>query len=122
MGSYCIDINSGKVLFANTVRQTADSEKLSADQVSEMFNPTESTTETSTQSTIADNTTQKSSSEYYANDTSNKITYIININSGKFHAINGPDTDDILPVNRVETTLSWDDLIKENYEPCGRCF
>ena len=47
-----------------------------------------------------------------------KTVYILNTKSMKFHRI----TCKSLPTaNREETTKSREELIKEGYEPCGRC-
>ena len=51
-----------------------------------------------------------------------EITYVINMDSKKFHEVNGPDTDKILPENRLDSTKTYQELIDDGWEPCGLCF
>ena len=56
--------------------------------------------------------------------TSNSIkkeTYILNRNTKKFHKSTCSGVKDIKAENKEEYTGSRSDLIKEGYEPCGRC-
>ena len=50
-----------------------------------------------------------------------KETYILNRNTQKFHKSTCSGVKDIKAENKEEYTGSRSDLIKEGYEPCGRC-
>ena len=50
-----------------------------------------------------------------------KETYILNRNTKKFHKSTCSGVKDIKAENKEEYTGSRSDLIKEGYEPCGRC-
>ena len=56
------------------------------------------------------------------NDTSEKeITYIINKNSKVFHLPTCDSVNDMNPNNKKDYFGSREELIAENYKPCGRC-
>lgn len=48
-------------------------------------------------------------------------TYIINTNTGKFHDPACSSVEDMKWQNRKEYTGTRDGLIRQGYEPCGRC-
>jgi len=52
---------------------------------------------------------------------SGKVTYVLNTNTMKFHLPDCPSVEDITPSNKEKSSRSRDELIKEGYEPCGRC-
>ena len=55
-------------------------------------------------------------------ETSNsEVQYIINKNSRVFHIPTCGSVDDMKPQNKKEYTGSKEQLISENYKPCGRC-
>lgn len=56
-----------------------------------------------------------------ADSYSSESTYVLNINTGKFHYPDCSSVTDIKEGNREEFTGSRADLISEGYEPCGRC-
>ena len=47
--------------------------------------------------------------------------YILNENSHKFHKPDCSGVKDIKDKNRREYTGSREELIREGYDPCGRC-
>lgn len=50
-----------------------------------------------------------------------KNTYILNTNTKKFHLSSCSSVDSIQKENRESFTGSREELMKEGYEPCGRC-
>lgn len=52
---------------------------------------------------------------------SNMVTYIVNLNSGKFHDPSCPSAADIRAENRLESNQDRDTLIAQGFHPCGRC-
>ncbi len=48
-------------------------------------------------------------------------TYVLNTNTLKFHLPSCSSVDEMSPSNRKETSKSRKELIREGYEPCGRC-
>ena len=131
LASYCLDLETGELLYSNIAEEPTEVRQLTGDEVAKIFEPTEASTETTSQTDYDDTSVQQSSTAAASQDTpfehtpvtaADETTYIINTDSGKFHAINGPDTDTIAPENRLETSKSKEELISDGYEPCGRCF
>ena len=54
-------------------------------------------------------------------ETSEKITYILNKNTHKFHYPSCSSADDIKPKNRKEFTGTREEVIAQGYDPCKRC-
>ena len=54
-------------------------------------------------------------------DSSPNVTYIINMNTGKFHYPDCNSVSQMAEHNKKEYTGSRDDLIRQGYEPCQRC-
>lgn len=50
-----------------------------------------------------------------------KVTYIVNINTGKFHEPSCSSVEAMAEKNKRESTESRDELIAKGYSPCGRC-
>ena len=50
-----------------------------------------------------------------------RITFVLNTNTMRFHALSCPSVADIKPKNKEFSTESRDDLIDLGYIPCGRC-
>ena len=50
-----------------------------------------------------------------------KITYICNTNTMKFHEPGCSSVSQMADKNKKEVTLSRDELIAQGYSPCGRC-
>lgn len=50
-----------------------------------------------------------------------QITYIVNINTGKFHRPDCPSVDQMSEKNKRKYVGDRDDLIADGYEPCKRC-
>ena len=48
-------------------------------------------------------------------------TYILNINTQRFHLIDCPSVQEMKEKNRVEFSGTREELIEEGYVPCGRC-
>ena len=48
-------------------------------------------------------------------------TYVLNTNMKKFHRPQCSSVDQMKEKNRQDTTMSYDEIIKKGYEPCGRC-
>jgi len=49
------------------------------------------------------------------------ITYVLNLNSKKFHIPACSSINRMKPSNREDTSLSRDDIINRGYDPCGIC-
>ncbi len=49
------------------------------------------------------------------------VTYVLNINTKKFHLPGCSSVRDIKDKNRQDSTLTRDELIAKGYSPCGRC-
>ena len=60
-------------------------------------------------------------SESDSDSGSDEETYIINKNTYKFHKPDCSSIEDIKPQNKKEYTGDRDELIKQGYDPCGRC-
>ena len=54
-------------------------------------------------------------------DSSPNVTYIINMNTGKFHYPDCNSVSQMAEHNKKEYTGLRDDLIRQGYEPCQRC-
>ena len=50
-----------------------------------------------------------------------ETTYILNVNTGKFHRPDCSSVDDMSARNKREYTGTRDELIDQGYEPCSRC-
>ena len=50
-----------------------------------------------------------------------EITYVLNINSKKFHLPTCSGANNMKAENREESTLSREELIDQGYTPCGTC-
>ena len=50
-----------------------------------------------------------------------QVTYILNMNSRKFHYPDCHSVDQMAKHNKREVTDTRDDLIAQGYEPCGNC-
>ncbi len=48
-------------------------------------------------------------------------TYILNLNTKKFHDPSCPSVDEIHPGNKAEFTGTREELLAAGYDPCGRC-
>lgn len=54
-------------------------------------------------------------------EASSQITYIINVNSGKFHTPDCHSVDRMKESNKMEYTGTREELISQNYSPCQNC-
>ena len=52
---------------------------------------------------------------------SEKVTYVLNKNTHKFHVPSCPSAADIKPKNRKEFTGTREDVVAQGYDPCKRC-
>ena len=52
---------------------------------------------------------------------STEASYILNINTKKFHYPNCSSVDQMSDKNKQEVTSSRDEIIDQGYSPCGRC-
>lgn len=50
-----------------------------------------------------------------------KITYIVNMNTGKFHCEDCPSVEQMSEHNKREYVGDRDELISNGYKPCKRC-
>ena len=50
-----------------------------------------------------------------------KVTYVLNKNTHKFHVPSCPSAADIKPKNRKEFTGTREDVVEQGYDPCKRC-
>ncbi len=50
-----------------------------------------------------------------------EVTYILNVNTGRFHRPDCSSVDDMSARNKREYTGTRDELIDQGYEPCSRC-
>lgn len=55
-------------------------------------------------------------------ENSEKITYICNTNTKKFHEPGCSSVDSMSEKNKLEITATRDELIAQGYAPCGRCY
>ena len=53
--------------------------------------------------------------------TTQKINYILNISTGKFHYPNCPSVDLMSEENKLYYSGNKEDLLEYGYSPCGRC-
>ena len=63
----------------------------------------------------------KTTASSIAAETSEKITYILNKNTHKFHYPSCSSADDIKPKNRKEFTGTREEVVAQGYDPCNRC-
>lgn len=54
-------------------------------------------------------------------ENSEKVTYVLNKNTHKFHVPSCPSAADIKPKNRKEFTGTREDVVAQGYDPCKRC-
>lgn len=54
-------------------------------------------------------------------DTGKESTYILNTSSRKFHKPDCGSVDTISPSNKKSYTGTWEELINQGYEACGKC-
>lgn len=59
--------------------------------------------------------------EEAANESSEEKTYVLNLNTKKFHTPECSGVADIKEENKETFTGNREDLIQEGYSPCGRC-
>ncbi len=50
-----------------------------------------------------------------------EVTYILNVNTGKFHKPDCSSVQDVKAHNKKNYSGTRTDLIEDGYEPCGRC-
>ena len=50
-----------------------------------------------------------------------EITYIVNINTGKFHYPDCPSVEQMNENNKWEYSGARDDLVSRGYKPCKKC-
>ena len=77
--------------------------------------------EASKQFTVLVNAPKTEQAQAGATQESNGITYVVNVNSRKFHYPDCPSTKKMKPENRKDSNESRDELINEGYKPCGNC-
>lgn len=65
--------------------------------------------------------TTTSSTETSPNSSNENVSYILNINSMKFHEVECSSASKISEHNRQEFTGTRDELISQGYSPCGYC-
>jgi len=51
----------------------------------------------------------------------NMVTYVLNINTDKFHSLSCKSVGQIKETNRVDYSGSREQLIMLGFEPCGNC-
>ena len=56
-----------------------------------------------------------------AAEESSEITYVLNVNSQKFHYPYCPSAEDTKPENRRDSTESREEIIAKGFKPCKRC-
>ena len=50
-----------------------------------------------------------------------EITYVLNTNTKKFHIPTCDSVNDMKEKNKMEVTLSREEIIEQGYKPCGKC-
>ncbi len=60
-------------------------------------------------------------SEPNESDDENKMTYILNTNSKKFHKPDCSAADKISEQNKKQVTCTREELVEDGYDPCGFC-
>ncbi len=68
-----------------------------------------------------DSTSNKNSSDQQSSGKKSSTTYVLNTNTMKFHYSFCESVRDMSSRNRENTTKSRSELIREGYDPCGRC-
>ncbi len=71
-------------------------------------------------SAVTGNIASTVSSDAEAN-TSENVIFVLNTKKKKIHLPNCPSAKQIADHNYQESDLSYDELIKMNYSPCGNC-
>ena len=77
--------------------------------------------EASKQFTVMVNKPESEQAEAGAAQESSGFTYVVNINSKKFHYPDCPSAKKTSAANRRESNESREELIKKGYDPCGNC-
>lgn len=77
--------------------------------------------EASKQFTVMVNKPESEQAEAGAAQESSGFTYVLNINSKKFHYPDCPSAKKTSAANRRESNESREELIKKGYDPCGNC-
>ena len=50
-----------------------------------------------------------------------QVTYVLNVNSGKFHLPDCPSVSKMADRNKRDLTSTYDEMIANGYSPCGNC-
>lgn len=79
----------------------------------------EADTEVLMHDTVTEEMTEAASQQI--EEEQNKVTYVLNVNSDKFHKPGCPSVSTIKPENRRDFYGTREEAVEMNYDPCGRC-
>ena len=105
---YCYNVQPGVGIDYSTGDSWEETEDFSAQESPELSAGTEETFSSSEQETFTD----KSAAE---------ATYIINVNTGKFHRPDCHSVNQMKEKNKMEMTGTRDELVQKGYSPCQNC-
>ena len=105
---YCYNVQPGVGIDYSTGDSWEETEDFSAQESPELSAGTEETFSSSEQETFTD----KSAAE---------ATYILNVNTGKFHRPDCHSVNQMKEKNKMEMTGTRDELVQQGYSPCQNC-
>ena len=114
-----IDYKTGDSYLADgsSVDSGSDSVSQKKNDVTEQAAADKGITDKTTVAAAADTETASSTLP----ENSEKVTYVLNKNTHKFHVPSCPSAADIKPKNRKEFTGTREDVVAQGYDPCKRC-
>lgn len=124
---FCYNVQPGVVIDYKTgdshladgssVDSGSDSASQKKNDVTEQAAADKGITDKTTVAAAADTETASSTLP----ENSEKVTYVLNKNTHKFHVPSCPSAADIKPKNRKEFTGTREDVVAQGYDPCKRC-
>lgn len=105
---YCYNVQPGVGIDYSTGDSWEETEDFSAQESPELSAGTEETFSSPEQETFTD----KSAAE---------ATYILNVNTGKFHRPDCHSVNQMKEKNKMEMTGTRDELVQQGYSPCQNC-
>ena len=107
-----------EIITTEATTETTTTEVVTTDTTTEATTTEVATTEATTEATTTEVvTTEPTTTEV----TTTETTYVLNMNTGKFHYPSCSSVDDMKESNKTYHTGSRDEVIGMGYSPCGRC-
>ena len=115
---YCFNVQPGVKIDYKTGLSALDGKEITTKKPVTTKKITTTKVVTTKKPTTTKPTTQKPP---LPSSATGNVSYVVNINTLKFHTPSCRHADDISPENRLETKDSRDSLMTKGYSPCGVC-